>query len=116
MKETKTTNNATDETAQDSRLEAVRDLLFGQNDQEYRKEFKEIHNKIGSKHEDASERIEKLREEQRHDLSKLEERLNARIEQVETSLAKQLQQLDSSKVERKKLAAILQQMAKELES
>jgi len=96
----------------DNRLEAVRDLLFGPNDQEYRKEFHEIKKQIESDAQDAQNSIADLREELMGKLSNLEEQMIERFETLEANVEK----LASQKTDRKKLANLLIAMAKELES
>ena len=109
------TNGGTDP-INDNRLEAVRDLLFGPNDEAYRKEFKEIKDQIAKNKEDADNKSEALNSDILDRLEKLEKKVFDKIDSTQESLNKQLEGLNESKVDRKQLAKLLQTIAKELES
>ena len=109
------TNGGTDP-INDNRLEAVRDLLFGPNDEAYRKEFKEIKDQIAKNKEDADNKSEALNSDILDRLEKLEKKVFDKIDSAQESLNKQLEGLNESKVDRKQLAKLLQTIAKELES
>ena len=98
------------------RLEAVRELLFGQNVQEYRGDIKEVR-----------DLIDKNTEQLRSESSELESKLLKRIDELESSLTKMLgemrseldakiDQLQNDKVDRKQLAKLLSTIANELDS
>ena len=96
----------------DNRLEAVRDLLFGPNDQAYRKEFKDIKKQLESDAQDAQTSVSDLREEFSGKLAKLEDEMVERFEALEARVEK----LTADKTDKKQLAKLLTSIAKELES
>lgn len=110
MKEKEQASPENDNT--DNRLEAVRDLLFGPNDQEYRKEFQGIKDQIASTQQDSSASVSKLEEELVGKIDQLEKKVLERISALES----RVDELDMRKTDRKQLAALLQTIAKELES
>lgn len=100
----------------DNRLEAVRDLLFGPNDQEYRQEFKDIKDQVSKNKSDFEQKSESLKEDIIDRLEKLEKKITENVNSVQADLSKQIDGLNSDKVDRKQLAQLLQTLAKELES
>ncbi len=100
----------------DNRLEAVRDLLFGPNDEAYRKEFKGIKDQITKNKEDFESKSEALNADILDRLEKLEKKVSDKIDSTQESLNKRLEVLNDSKVDRKQLAKLLQTIAKELEA
>ena len=86
------------------KLNAVRDLLFGPNDQEYREKFELLKNRIEEYQSKASQDIEELRNS-----------LGERIDALEQALTEKIEQLSADKADRKKMAALLHHIANELE-
>lgn len=104
------------ENANDSRLEAVRDLLFGPNDQQYRQEFKDIKDQVSQNKKDADEHAEALKSDILERLDNLEKKVSEDINTLKTDLNKQIEELNTGKVDRIQLAKLLQNLAKELEA
>ncbi|MEO9483584.1 MAG: hypothetical protein ABJG47_09075 [Ekhidna sp.] len=102
--------------ANDNRLEAVRDLLFGPNDQAYRQEFKEIKDQVAKNKSDFEEKSDALKEDIIDRLEKLENKITENVNSAQADLSKQIEGLNAGKVDRKQLAQMLQTLAKELES
>ena len=113
--EEKQTQGGTDP-INDNRLEAVRDLLFGPNDEAYRREFREIKDQIVKNKEDVDSKSESQYSDILKRLEKLENKVFDKIESTQESLNKRLDELNEAKVDRKKLANLLQTIAKELEA
>ena len=109
------TENAQD-SANDNRLEAVRDLLFGQNDREYRKEFKQIWNDLETAKKELENKADALGSDLIDRLEKLEQKLTERVNSVESKLLEEVSSLKDDKVGRKQLATMLHSIANELES
>lgn len=112
-KQTPEQNNSQDK---DNRLEAVRDLLFGPNDQEYREEFKGIKDQIAKNRADFENKTGTLKTDILERLDKLENKLSEKVSSLESSISQQIDGLNNEKVDRKKLANLLQTIAKELEA
>lgn len=116
MKEKESEEQASDNAVNDNRLEAVRDLLFGPNDQAYRQEFKDIKDQISKNRSDFESKSDSLREDILDRLEKLEKSVSENIQSVQADLDKQVSDLNAGKVDRKQLAKLLQTIAKELEA
>lgn len=96
----------------ENRLEAVRDLLFGPNDQQYRKEFQEVREQIAGVSEASKQSTSKLHEELIGKIDALEKGLLSQIKTLEGSVAA----LAQEKTDKKQLAKLLQVLAAELEA
>ena len=99
----------------DQRLEAVKELLFGQNVQEYREEFKEIRDQISALDKQLGEKNEKLRSSLSDRIDKLERELNSQLSAMNESIQEKLKSMDDSKVDKKYLASLLTNIAKKLD-
>ncbi len=102
--------------ANDNRLEAVRDLLFGPNDQAYREEFKEIKSQVAKNKEDSEKKSDALNQDLIARLDKLENKLTEKVSELSSNVNARLDGLNADKVDRKQLAKLLQTIAKELEA
>jgi len=95
-----------------NRLDAVRDLLFGPNDQEYRKEFQSLKEQIA----ESKNELEKSSSEIQGELSKRIDDLEKKILENIESLEKKVSELGQQKIDKNQLASLLKTVAQELES
>ncbi|SNT34301.1 hypothetical protein SAMN05421640_3410 [Ekhidna lutea] len=103
-------------TEESQKLNAVRDLLFGQNVQEYRSEFDELRNLINDNRDKSEKESSDMKSEIFDRLDKLEEKLNSKLDDTNKSINDRLDQLSDAKADRKKMATILHELANKLES
>ncbi len=106
----KTTNNVTSNSTADNRLAAVRDLIFGENIQQYDRDFTEVSNQISA-----------LKESTNKDLIDLASRLESKIDALQKSnedvrkmaesFDKKIARLEETKADRKKLGKALEKIA-----
>ena len=94
------------------KLDAVRDLLFGQNVKEYREEFKELKDMILQEKKDTDGIISKVQSE----IMKKLDQLDKKIDQSNQELAQKLNELSQAKTDRESLAVLLKNMADKLTS
>lgn len=87
------------------KLDAVRDLLFGQNVKEYRGEFKELKDMLVKHREEVETLVSKTKSEIMDKLSQIDNKLNERIDET-----------NDAKTGRQDLAQLLKDMASRLES
>lgn len=110
--------NDTDTAAQNvssqeqDKLDAVRDLLFGQNVKEYRDEIKELKDHVRQNRSEIDKSIQGTNAEV---LKKLDE-LNKQFEKRSGQIEEKLETLLKSKVDRSSLAGLLKDIATQLES
>ena len=103
------------ENQNDQRLEAIKELLFGQNVQEYRDEFRELKDQIKSqskKSEEKNSELDSILSERIDQLeSKVNEQFTAMNKRIEDGLAK----LTVNTVDKKSLSSILIDIAQRLD-
>lgn len=100
----------------DNRLEAVRELLFGQNVQEYRGDIKEIRDLIEQQREEVDQQASDLEQKLLQKLDESEQRVTELIQSSVEQINAQLDQLTKDKVHRKELAEHLIALANKLDS
>lgn len=94
-----------------SKLQAVKELIFGQEIQDYSEEFKTIHNtlsEIQEKSKTDNTATEKA-------LQQLEKTITNRIDRLEADLTKKLSNLENKKTDRAKLGKMLIQIGEKLQ-
>jgi hypothetical protein len=94
-----------------SKIQAVKELIFGQEIQNYDAEFKEINSKIAK---NAAQAIEDANSQSKA-LNELEKAISNRIDRLEADLIKKLTQLDDKKADRAKLGKMLIQIGEKLQ-
>ncbi len=92
------------------KLNAVRDLLFGQNVQEYRDEFKDLKEMINTEQKERQQHLAEVRSEVMSRLDKLDQKL----EKTNQELLNKLNQL--AKTDKETLSELLKDMAEKLTS
>ncbi|MEO9869151.1 hypothetical protein [Ekhidna sp.] len=100
----------------DDRLEAVRDLLFGQNVQEYRDEFKELKDLLQQQRDELEQQSTSAETQMLDRLGQLEKKLSDQLTEATKEINTRLDALSNDKADRKQLAKLLQSIASELES
>ena len=98
------------------KLEAVRDLLFGQNVKEYRDEFKELKDMIKSNREEIDKSAADFKTDVLDRLEKLDDKINKKIDDTSQEIKDKLSALSDDKADRKKIANLLSDMARQLDS
>lgn len=94
-----------------SKLQAVKELIFGQEIQDYDAEFKKIHEKI-----DNNKAIsDNDNANQEKALASLEKLITSRIDRLEADLLKKIAILDNKKADRAKLGKMLIQIGEKLQ-
>ena len=95
-----------------SKLQAVKELIFGKEIQDYDAEFKRIHEAIALNRDTNSTDTENLEKA----LDKLEKQLTARIDKLEAEMLKKIAHLDDKKTDRAKLGKMLIQIGEKLQN
>lgn len=95
----------------DSRIEAVRDLIFGENIQEYNLEFAAVYDKIQALKEESQRNLEEAVAQIESSLADLERLVDHKVQDLTADLNKGLDELDDAKVDRRKLGQALEKIA-----
>lgn len=104
-KETETTVPSSSESAQ--RLEAIKNLIFGENIQQIDQEFQSIKNHIEKRKDELESLIEDTRKELNATIDNLATDLNIRITDLENHFNDKTDELNHKKVDRNLLGTLL---------
>jgi|GEM_PF-2177655 len=94
-----------------SKLQAVKELIFGKEIQDYDAEFKNIHKLIS----DNKAKSDQDNADQMKALDQLEKNISARIDRLEAEVMKKIALLDNKKADRAKLGKMLIQIGEKLQ-
>ena len=101
-------NNAEDSS---SKLEAIKNLIFGENIEQYDSEFDKIRKEIKAKKEHLQDYIDEVRIELMQSIDSLSTDVNIRITDLEDNLQAKTEALTEDKVDRKELGKLLRNLA-----
>ena len=91
----------------DSKIEAIKNLIFGENIQEYNHEFETLKADIQSKREELLDYIDNTRKELSSAIDNLGTDMSLRLSDLEESLNDKTADLESRKVSRDSLGTML---------
>ena len=89
------------------RLEAIKNLIFGENIQQIDQDFQSLKNLIDKRKEELDTYIEDTRKELMHTIDNLSTDLNIRITDLESNLDQKAALLEHKKVDRTMLGTLL---------
>ncbi len=90
-----------------TKIEAIKNLIFGENIQAYNSEFDNIKNDILAKKKALETLIEEVRSELIQNIDNLSTDLNIRITELESNIENKLDDMDEKKVDRRQLGQLL---------
>lgn len=99
----------------DNRIAAVRDLIFGENIQQYDTEFADVFEKIKSLEDQTTKNLTKSVSDFENKLADLESLVDHKFQDLNDDLDKRLADLDDEKVDRVKLGKALEKIAQMLQ-
>jgi len=97
-----------------SKIEAIKNLIFGENIAAYNSEFETVKNDIASKKRELEDFIDDTRKELNQAIDNLSTDINIRITELEDNLADKAAKLDDKKVDRKTLGDLLVAMGEKI--
>ena len=95
----------------DSRIAAVRDLIFGENIQQYDSEFADVYSKIEALKNSTNKNLAEAVANIENKLSDLESLVDHKFQDLNDDLDKRLADLDDEKTDRRKLGKALEKIA-----
>ncbi|MFY9241451.1 MAG: hypothetical protein WAO74_00335 [Polaribacter sp.] len=95
----------------DNRIAAVRDLIFGENIQQYNSEFQEVSNKLKALQGETKKNLEDSVSHLENKLADLESLMEHKFQDLNDDLEKRIADLDDEKADRKKLGKALEKIA-----
>lgn len=90
-----------------SKIEAIKNLIFGDNIAAYNSEFDSVKQDILSKKKELEDFIEDTRKELNHTIDNLSTDINIRITELEDKLSDKAAELNNKKVDKKTLGNLL---------
>lgn len=90
-----------------SKIEVIKNLIFGENIQEYNSEFESLKKEIDTKRSELKNYIDDVRQELMTSIDNLATDVNIRITDLEKVLEDKTDQLDQQKVDKKQLGELL---------
>lgn len=97
-----------------SKIEAIKNLIFGENIQEYDHEFEALKSDIAQKREEMLAYVDEARKEIMTAVDNLSTDVNIRISDLEQSLNDKTEDLDNKKVSRDTLGDLLIRLGKNI--
>lgn len=97
-----------------SKIEAIKNLIFGENIQEYNTEFDSVKKDILQKKKELQALIEDTRTELMQTIDNLGTDVNIRITELENSLQEKADTLDQDKVDKSTLGKLLIQIGEKI--
>ena len=95
----------------EDRIAAVRDLIFGENIQQYNSEFDEVSNRITALDQKTAKNLAASVEQLENKLADLESLMDHKFQDLNDDLDKRLADLDDEKADRRKLGKALEKIA-----
>ncbi|APZ46923.1 hypothetical protein BW723_11790 [Polaribacter reichenbachii] len=99
----------------DTRIAAVRDLIFGENIQRYDSEFADVYEKIETLKNQSNHSLAEAVTNLENKLSDLESLVDHKFQDLNDDLDKKLADLDDEKADRRKLGKALEKIAQMLQ-
>jgi|GEM_PF-382996 len=115
LPEEQTNNNkAAASTESASRIEAIKNLIFGENIQQIDNDFQTLRNEIDKKKEELENYIALVNKQLSETIDNLDTDLNIRITELETKMNENIDNLNHVKVDRKVLGNLLVGMGEKI--
>lgn len=95
----------------DSRIAAVRDLIFGENIQQYNSEFDDVYSKIESLKEENQKNLAASVTNLENKLADLESLMEHKIQDLNDDFEKRVADLDEERIDRRKIGKALEKIA-----
>jgi DNA anti-recombination protein RmuC len=97
-----------------SRIDAVKDLIFGQNLKEYEEKLQAIHAKIGQQNSQLQNEMNSLRSQLMDSIASMESKMLAQIEDVRQATETELNRQNNAHLSKEAVSSILTQIARNI--
>ncbi len=98
----------------EQKIEAIKNLIFGDNIQAYNEEFEQLKKDILDKKKALEELIEEVSNELHKSVDGLSTDINIRVTELEENLDNKLQDLDDQKINKKMLGKLLVELGEKI--
>ena len=115
MSKNKPNNQSIDNTAEmPSKIDAIKQIIFGENMQAYDSEFEALKKDILSKKQELESLMDEVRKELLENIDNLSTDVNIRITDLENSFNDKADNLDDKKLDRKLLGELLMNLGEKI--
>jgi hypothetical protein len=114
-KKTEEASPAQENSPIDNRIAAVRDLIFGENIQQYNSEFQDVYNKINDLKSSTNATVSEAVSNLEGQVADLERLVDNKLQDMTAEVEKRLAELDEEKADRRKLGMALEKIAQMLQ-
>lgn len=101
--------------ATNSKIDAIKELIFGEDIQSYNQQFSELKDIIENRRQELESYMDGIKQELVTNLDNLNTDMNIRITELEKALENRLDKIDGAKVDRKALGKSLESLGKKLQ-
>ncbi len=98
------------------RIDAIKELIFGENMQEYDAEFKDVKDLIAKTKQELTDQLEKAREGLINDIEQLRANMNEQLDELRKDTDNRIYDLQDAKADRRDLGKMLHEVADKLEA
>lgn len=116
MAKKSTSATASEQEVANSKIEAIKNLIFGENIQEYNHEFETLKSDMAAKRQELMEYVDDTRKELMTAIDNLSTDVNIRISDLEQALSEKAEALDHKKVNREDLGDMLIRMGENIKA
>lgn len=103
-------NNQPQNAANDAKIDAIKELIFGENIQQYDVEFKEIRDSIKLAQKQMNERLENTAAELKNLIDTVQNEQNQKLSDLQSKMNEEVASLKSTKLDRQLLGDLLQEI------
>jgi len=100
----------------DPRIDAIKEIIFGENIKQYNKEFNQLKDLIRKYKADHQQRLKDLRQELKTLIGELDQNLSKQLADMKKETLRDLNNLNEKKVNRKLLGELLEELGKKIRS
>ena len=100
----------------DPRIDAIKEIIFGENIKEYNKEFDKLKVIITKHREDQQQKLKDLRQELKSLIAELDKSMSKQLADLKTQTLNELQNSNSNNISRKQLGELLEELGKKIQS
>lgn len=106
-KKTPPKDSETDQNVTSSKMDMIKDLIFGENIQEYDSQFQTVKEDITAKKEELEGLVQSVRTELNELIDNLGTDINIRVTELEDKMKHRFETLEAEKVDRESLGKLL---------
>ncbi|MFK7905194.1 MAG: hypothetical protein AB8B69_08720 [Chitinophagales bacterium] len=88
-------------------IDAIRNIIFGQNMQDYDQKFSTLNDSLKQNRSEIDEKIEQTKNYLLEEMRQMENRFNAQLQELNDRLTKESERLEDKKLNRKQLGELL---------